>query len=64
MKKCTRCGKLKEKTQFHYNKRSKDGYDYSCKKCMNKYKRDYKRKYNHSNNIQKPYLKTKIVLHF
>ena len=26
---------------------------------MNKYKRDYKRKYNHSNNIQKPYYENK-----
>ena len=33
MKKCTKCEELKPLTDFHKNKKNKDGYVYHCKAC-------------------------------
>lgn len=48
-KRCTRCGKIKELSEFHLNRRSKDGYQYHCKPCQSilyKYS-DLKPRYNY-----------------
>ena len=36
MKRCSKCKEEKEFSEFCLNKKSKDGYNYSCKKCANK----------------------------
>lgn len=33
---CTKCGKELPLSEFHKNKRNKDGYEYQCKECRNK----------------------------
>ena len=38
MKLCTRCGKYKEKTEFHKDKNSSDGFYYRCKDCRREIK--------------------------
>lgn len=47
MKKCTKCNKTKENSEFHNNKKSKDGLMHSCKECHKLSMRSvhYKRKY-------------------
>lgn len=41
LKKCTKCGKEKELTDFHKRKRSSDGHKSSCKECSVIAKKDY-----------------------
>lgn len=35
MRKCTKCGEIKELSEFHPRKDSKDGYRKDCKDCVN-----------------------------
>lgn len=44
MKKCTKCGQLKEDSEFAKHKRSPDGLAGYCRKCQQKYNKDYYRK--------------------
>ena len=45
MKKCTKCKKLKEFTEFVKSKPCKDGYHAWCKRCMCSAKKKYYRKH-------------------
>lgn len=36
-KKCTKCGEIKDVSEFHRNKNTKDGYVFYCKTCMSSY---------------------------
>jgi hypothetical protein len=45
MKKCTKCGVLKELSEFVTLKKSKDGKGYYCKKCKSIYMHEYKKAY-------------------
>jgi len=38
-KRCSKCGETKDVSEFHNNKKNRDGYEYSCKKCKIEYKR-------------------------
>jgi len=40
IKKCGRCKIVKQISEFSFNKATKDGYDYTCKECLNKAKRE------------------------
>ncbi|MHC4462896.1 MAG: hypothetical protein ACYS30_15925 [Planctomycetota bacterium] len=40
-KRCTKCGKIKDKGEFGKEKRHKDGLRYSCKSCEQQYQRAY-----------------------
>jgi hypothetical protein len=42
MKRCTRCMKFKEPTEFGKNSRNKDGLNYYCKQCMRELHPHYK----------------------
>jgi hypothetical protein len=42
MKKCNKCGALKDVSYFVKNKQCKDGYAGSCKECQNEYNRKWK----------------------
>ncbi len=44
MKYCTKCKKLKSKSEFSKNRKYKDGLRYWCKKCEREYKRRYHRR--------------------
>lgn len=44
MKKCKRCGVLKEKEMFVVNNNRKDGMGVSCKKCHNEIAKEYRQK--------------------
>ncbi len=44
MKQCTKCKKLKSKSEFSKNRKNKDGLRYWCKKCEREYKRKYYRR--------------------
>ena len=44
MKQCTKCNKLKGKSEFSKNSKNKDGLRYWCKKCEREYKRRYYRR--------------------
>ena len=41
IKKCCRCGIISLKSNFHKNKKSKDGLTSHCKVCKNEYNRNY-----------------------
>lgn len=44
MKVCSKCKNEKSKDEFYKNKRSKDGFEYSCKNCNrkdNSYNKEY-----------------------
>ena len=41
MKRCTKCGKLKDKGEFGKDKRLKDGLSYWCIKCEREYQHAY-----------------------
>lgn len=45
MKKCTKCGVMKPKSEFSKNKRAKDGLCYTCKSCQQAYEREHRLKY-------------------
>ena len=36
-KKCTKCGKVKDTSEFHKNSRNKDGLRYDCKQCRHEH---------------------------
>ena len=40
--KCCTCKNYKEFTEFHKNKRTKNGYAYSCKECVSIYGKEHK----------------------
>ncbi|HUU19302.1 MAG TPA: hypothetical protein VMW72_19280 [Sedimentisphaerales bacterium] len=44
MKRCTKCKKLKSKSEFGKNRSRKDGLRVWCKKCYREYKRRYYRR--------------------
>ena len=44
MKKCSKCGIIKELNQFHKDKNSKDGYKVWCKECRQKETKKYREK--------------------
>ena len=41
IKKCLKCGKILLKSNFHKNKKSKDGLTSLCKVCKNEYNKNY-----------------------
>lgn len=43
MKKCAECAETRSLEQFHRRKRSKDGYNYVCKRCDRG--KDYEKRY-------------------
>jgi len=43
LKVCLQCRETKPKKDFHKSKKSKDGYDYMCKKCANEYKLNWQK---------------------
>jgi hypothetical protein len=43
MKKCSKCGETKDFTEFHNNKRTKDGKHYWCKVCARTKSAEWKR---------------------
>jgi hypothetical protein len=43
MKKCTKCGIEKELSEFHKDKYAKNGIHPVCRKCREKYKKEYRR---------------------
>lgn len=44
VRKCLKCGELKELKNFHRDKKSKDGYSTQCSTCRNALTRIYKQK--------------------
>lgn len=44
MKKCSKCGEIKDVSCFVKNKQCKDGYAWTCKKCSNQSNREWKQK--------------------
>lgn len=44
MKKCTKCGKLKNLSEFPKNNRYKSGYNARCKSCCNEINKEYREK--------------------
>jgi hypothetical protein len=40
-KKCSKCKEIKELSEFYKNGKNKDGFDYNCKKCVKKYRKEY-----------------------
>lgn len=45
MKKCYRCGDLKEFTEFNKRSKNKDGHDYICRECNKVVRKKYDKKY-------------------
>ena len=41
VKRCTKCGKIKDITSFYKNKARKDGFFYICIKCYTVYRKKY-----------------------
>lgn len=41
MKVCSRCEKEKDESEYHKNKKSKDGLQCICKLCMKNYNLEY-----------------------
>ena len=44
MKRCTKCKKQKNESEFSIHRKNKDGLRYLCKKCVREYKRRYYRR--------------------
>lgn len=44
MKRCTKCGEEKPKSEFYKQKTHKDGLRSQCKKCVNKHGKQYRKK--------------------
>lgn len=57
MKRCTKCGEIKDKSQFYKNPRRKDGLNSWCSGCQSQYSKDWYEK-NGYRIIRKPYKKT------
>lgn len=48
MKRCSKCGKLKDESEFYHHKSSKDSLTHQCKQCMSEYrasKREHYKRY-------------------
>ena len=43
---CSKCGESKILTEFHRNKRSKDGFNRHCKTCVREYRQELKSRKN------------------
>lgn len=57
-KKCSKCGEIKNVSEFHKNKGKKDGLQYKCKLCSNIQVRDWRSKnYNHARSYEKKWRK-------
>lgn len=41
LKQCAICNKIKSKTEFYAQKKSKDGLQYKCKACQSQYLKDH-----------------------
>lgn len=41
MKTCIKCGETKPKSEFYKDKNRKDGFQYRCKSCQNKMKKEW-----------------------
>jgi hypothetical protein len=41
MKRCAKCGQVKDEASFNKNSRSTDGLDFRCRECLNAYRRAY-----------------------
>ena len=57
-KRCSKCYKIKERTEYYRNKKSKDGLEYYCKKCSSR------RYYNKLKNENGLYGDKKLDRHF
>jgi hypothetical protein len=61
MKKCSKCGEIKSKEEnFSKDKKTKDGYNYVCKLCNKKYRKENKDKINKYNKKYKLKNKDKL----
>lgn len=56
-KRCTECKEIKSLSEFHKNRRERDGYQSHCKICCKKY-RQTKKSQSYQMNYQKEYSKT------
>lgn len=57
-KKCTKCNRILPISEFAKNKTQKDGLQYWCKECRNKYNQTYKQTHKqYRNQYQKEYYK-------
>jgi hypothetical protein len=52
MKKCTKCKNSKLTTEFHKNKRKKDGFQDECKECCKVRDQDHYKKHGNSKHIE------------
>ena len=41
LKRCSKCGCVKDITDFHHNRTKKDGYQPYCKDCQNEYQKEF-----------------------
>lgn len=63
MKKCSKCCEIKELTEFHKDKSSKDGFTFSCKSCQKSFDQTPERKKYQQEYQQKPEVKYLIYNH-
>ena len=59
MKKCTKCGEEKPKSEFYKQKTHKDGFRSQCKACTNKHGKQYRKNDEYVENRRKYILKHK-----
>lgn len=45
MKKCSKCGQIKDKSEFYHHRATKDGLTPQCKQCMTEYRHSHKEHY-------------------
>lgn len=45
MKRCSKCGLVKEESEFYHHKTTKDGLTLQCKQCMTEYRHSHKEHY-------------------
>lgn len=66
MKKCPKCGEMKDRSEFYNNRSSNDGLSWSCKECTNMHQREYrktdarKRALNKYNNSEKRRVRQRV----
>ena len=44
-KKCSKCGLLKDESEFYKDRKGKDGLCFDCKKCRLAYNKEYRKKH-------------------